>query len=367
MPFSVPHASADLRGDVLRLVKSAVIALKADVLSLSVLCPEAFCLPPPVIPDHFICRVQYILRRAVILLELNDLRIRKDLFKIQDIFDVGPAETINALVVVAYNAEVPVLFRQKAYKTELGRIGILILIHHDVFETLPIDLQDIRMLLKELDGLHDEIVKVHGVVLFEPFRIFFIEVGDKVPIEVSAGHFRVLIGRDQFIFCGGDHIQDPLFLEFLRVNAVALKDLLHDRELVIRIIDREITGIAQLLRMSAKDPDTAGMKGHDPDLAGTEPDHIIDTASHLIRGFVREGDRQDASRHDAERVNEVGDPVDQDSGLAGTGTGQNEDRAFRREDRFFLFIIEHLQNLICFHLLSPDLYNWNFPHETAKK
>ena len=149
VPFSVPHASADLRGDVLRLVKSAVIALKADVLSLSVLCPEAFCLPPPVIPDHFICRVQYILRRAVILLELNDLRIRKDLFKIQDIFDVGPAETINALVVVADNTEVPVLFRQKAYKTELGRIGILILIHHDVFETLPIDLQDIRMLLKE--------------------------------------------------------------------------------------------------------------------------------------------------------------------------------------------------------------------------
>jgi hypothetical protein len=47
--------------------------------------------------------------------------------------------------------------------------------------------------------------------------------------------------------------------------------------------------------------------------------------------------------------------VDQDSGLAGTGTGQNEDRAFRREDRFFLFIIEHLQNLICFHLFSPDL------------
>ena len=67
-------AARDFSCHVLRLLKTALELPQIDQVTLRVLCPQAFCFSSLVIRNHFICRIQNILRRTVILLQFNDLR-----------------------------------------------------------------------------------------------------------------------------------------------------------------------------------------------------------------------------------------------------------------------------------------------------
>ena len=119
-----------------------------DQVTLRILCPQAFCFSSLVIRNHFICRIQNILRGTVILLQFNDLRIREYMLKTQNIFNIRPAEFVDRLVIIADNAEIAVFCRQKAHKAELNRVGILILIDHDIAELLLIIVEHFRELLE---------------------------------------------------------------------------------------------------------------------------------------------------------------------------------------------------------------------------
>ncbi len=106
-----------------------------------ILRPQFLRLPAHVIGNHKVCRIQDILRRTVILLQLNHSRIRVNFLKIQDILDVGPTKFINRLVIIPHHAQIPVFFCQQADKFKLRRIGILILVDHYIFETLLVTVQ----------------------------------------------------------------------------------------------------------------------------------------------------------------------------------------------------------------------------------
>ena len=86
------------------------------------------------------------------------------LFKIQDIIDICSPETVDGLVVIPHHAEIFVLSRKQPYQLELGGIGILVLIHHDVFKPLPVKLQHLGKFPEEYHGIHDEVVKIHHAV-----------------------------------------------------------------------------------------------------------------------------------------------------------------------------------------------------------
>ena len=68
-------------------------------------------------------------------------------------------------------------------------------------------------------------------------------------------------------------------------------------------------------------------------LASVEPaEQLLDALGHLGGGLVGEGDGEDGIRRDALRLNEIGDAVGDDAGLARAGAGQDEQRAVRGLD-----------------------------------
>jgi hypothetical protein len=75
----------------------------------------------------------------------------------------------------------------------------------------------------------------------------------------------------------------------------------------------------------------AGLVAADAD----EPlaDEAADPLLHLLRGLVREGDREDLVGVDAALLDEVGDPVGEHAGLARSGAGHDEERPSVVEDR----------------------------------
>ena len=96
----------------------------------AVLRPQRFAFSLGVMRNDGVRSVQNILRRAIILLQTNDRRILKRIFKAQNVFDRRTAEFVDALVVVADHAEVAAFFGQHAHKCVLRMVCVLILVNH---------------------------------------------------------------------------------------------------------------------------------------------------------------------------------------------------------------------------------------------
>ena len=68
--------------------------------------PEVFHAAARVIFNEPVGRGENGIRAAVVLLEANDLRIRKMLFKLEDVRDLGSAPAVDALVVIAHHTHI---------------------------------------------------------------------------------------------------------------------------------------------------------------------------------------------------------------------------------------------------------------------
>ncbi len=88
----------DLADDVARLRVLVVELADLDLLPVAGLGPQRFGLLRAVVRDEGVCRAQNRLRRAVVLLELDDLCVRERVLEVKDVADVGSAEAINRVV-----------------------------------------------------------------------------------------------------------------------------------------------------------------------------------------------------------------------------------------------------------------------------
>ena len=69
------------------------------------------------------------------------------LFEIKQIGDLGPAPAVDALVIIADNAEVAMLLRQEVDEIKLRRVGVLVFVDHHVLEFPAAIFQNVRMLV----------------------------------------------------------------------------------------------------------------------------------------------------------------------------------------------------------------------------
>ena len=86
------------------------------------------------------------------------------MFKIQDILNIRAAELIYGLVIVSNHTQITVLGCQQTDQFELYCICILILIYHDITETLLIIFQYIFLCLEKLHGLKQQIIKIQCII-----------------------------------------------------------------------------------------------------------------------------------------------------------------------------------------------------------
>ena len=166
---AVAHSLGDVLldgvGDEFRLGVLVGELAQLDLLPRAVLGPEVFALAGHVVADDLVGGVEDVLGGAVVLLEPDDGRAGELLLKAQDVLDGRAAELIDALVVVADDAEVFVGARQQAHELKLGVVGVLVLVDEDVAPAVLVVLEDIGVLHEELDRLADDIVEIEGVCL----------------------------------------------------------------------------------------------------------------------------------------------------------------------------------------------------------
>ena len=149
--------------DLLRLVTLGEGLHQDDRVALVVLRPELFVELVLVVLDDGVGQAEDFLGRPVVLLKAHDRRLGVVALERQDVADVGPAKGVDALGVVAHDAEVLVAGRQHLGEAILGVVGVLVLVDMQIGPALLVRLEDLRLFLEEADGVEEEVVEVHRV------------------------------------------------------------------------------------------------------------------------------------------------------------------------------------------------------------
>ena len=357
-----------------------------DLLPFPVVSPQVLPLPAPVVADDRVGGLQDVAGGAVVLLQADHPGVLILAFKGEDILDGGSPEAVDGLVVVAHHADVLPSPGQQRRQQVLEVVGVLILVDEDVAELPLVILPHVGVALEQADGVKDDVVKVQGPGGPELFLIGQVDVGDLLQAEVPLGPALVgVVPRQEHLVLGpGNVAQQRAGLEGLVIQVQLLQALLDDPEGIVRVVDGEGGGKAQLFNVPPEDAHAGGVEGGRPDVVGVGADGGFQPLLQLPGGLVGEGNGNDLPGHGGlqsaeepgpalvpvrrigvlgkagEEVQvlisdvighfpavgppavfqQVGDAVDEHRGFAAARPGQKEQRAFRGQDPFQLAVVE---------------------------
>ena len=373
---------ADDVGDVHGLILLVLGGVDLHLVALAVLGPEGLALPLGVVLDDAVGGIQDIGGRAVVLLKADGLGALIDALEVEDVFDGRAPEAVDALVVVAHDADVLLRAGEEADEAELGHAGVLILVHQQVFVLVLVELTDVLVLRQQDDRLVDEVVEIEGTSFFELPLVGGVDLGREGALGVPGGGAQSLFGADELVFPAAHLVDGALDGKELVVHAQLLVHRLHDPLGVVGVVDGKAAGVADLLGPAAEDADAGGVEGRGEDLISLFPaQHPAQALFQLSGGLVGEGDGHDVpaangvlaehpvqphrgvgAGHDGgaqglhvllrdlpgrpfravgrAEADEVGDAVDQHSGLAAACPREDEERAVGGEHRLPLHLVQ---------------------------
>ena len=190
--------------------------------------------------------------------------IFKYTFKIQYILNIGASEFVNGLVIISYYTQILILAGQNANQLKLYRIGILILIHHNITESLLVILQNVWLCLQKLHRLHQQIVKIQRIVGAHLFFIFPIHFGNLLLMVIPYRIQLIFLRCDIFILRRRNGCQEISFFINLCINLKKLAHILHHGLLVICIVNGEIRIVPQPINVTSQNSYTSRVKCADP-------------------------------------------------------------------------------------------------------
>ena len=180
-------------------------------------------------------------------------------------------------------------------------VRVLILVDEHILELAFPEVAHIVEFCQELDGVEDDVVKVHRARGKQAAPVFGVDLADLHAADIAHGFggLRILLGRDLGVLRGADLREHGAVGIRLLVEIHVLEDVLHDGLAVGGIIDREARGIAQPLAVPAQDAHARGVERRRPDIVRRGTEHVFQTVLQLARRLVRKRNGDDAPRIDA--------------------------------------------------------------------
>ena len=288
--------------------------------------PEVLHLPLRVPPDHLVGHPQDVAHRPVVLLQRDDLGRRVDLLEEQNRVRRRAAEAVNRLVVVTHHHQVELRRRhQLRQEGQLNRVGVLVLVHQNIPEHLPVLFPNIRPRPEELRRHQQQVVKVHRIEVLQRLLVVTEELLRPRHLGRELGR-RQLRRRRHRILRLRDEPQDPVHGNRRRRELELLQHPL-EHPLPLRLIqNREGPLVANRLNLIPQDVGAQRVEGVQPHLLGQVAIHQRgEPLSHLGRRLVGEGQPQNRARPNPP-LQQQPDPVGDDPRLARTGTRKHQER-----------------------------------------
>ena len=267
---------------------------------------------------------------------------------------IGPAERVDGLVRVPHRDELTAVTRQRVQQGFLGRVGVLILVdqHHVVGLALAVpgrrpaqqrcgDPDDLRVVVGRDRGQ----VEARGVAVQETAPGHPVVPAERAAQPGQAPAVQPALGRaeQEIAQLGGEApgaqggpepvrpaMQDSRWPAARRLGARCLRpEHAPDLQQLLRAGQQGRRDVAGQHELPADQGVGVAVEGQRQRLAGRPPQPGGDPFPQLLRGLTAEGQDQHPFRVDPA----LGDPLhhrlDDGRGLAGTGSGQHEQRAAR--------------------------------------
>ena len=224
------------------------------------------------------------------------MRVREVLLEVEDVPDVGAAEAVDRLVVVADHRQVAVLGGEQLEPAVLGAVGVLVLVDEDVAERARVAVADLLEELEHVDRADEQVVEVHRVAC-------------GAARARSARRRRRPSARSRSRPAGGTPRPSAACswrrrsgpasragVKRLGSMSRSSRHRLDQPARVGRVVDRELARVAEPVGVGAQHPRAGGVEGHHPHRARRAADEQLDALAHLLRGLVGERDREDLVR-----------------------------------------------------------------------
>ena len=263
-------------------------------------------------------------------------------------------------------------------------VGVLVLIHQNITEFVLIISAHILMLLQQLNGNEDNIIKIQCIVGLQLGLILIIGPGNmhRPDITVFLGPVHHLLRRNHIVLFLADGIEHIFMGKGFIIQAHVLDNIFHNALGVRGIVDCKTSGIAHPFNIPAENPAAGRMEGHSPDVVGLGAQQHRKPLLQFVGSLIGKGNGQNlpGSRrlHRAEgpcqpglmlrkcfrqilqkfhvlkgnmtgdfitvaapaEADQICDPVNQNRGFAASGTGQQQQRAFCSQNRLLLLVIQ---------------------------
>ena len=244
------------------------------------------------------------------------------------------------------------LLGQQLQHPVLGAVGVLVLVDQHPAEDPAVLVAYVGEQLQQVDRADQQVVEVHRAGLDHPPLVEAVHVGDRL-LALRVRRRGVVGGVGELVLGRRDGRLDRARRKPLRVELELLHAALHHPHRVRLVVDRERALVAEAGRLRAQDPGAGGMEGHHPHRPRDPPDQPRDPLAHLIRGLVRERDRENLHRPRPFGRQQPGDPVGEHPGLARARAGEHQQRPIAVSDRLALRRVEPAQQPL--DRIGPDL------------
>ena len=285
-------------------------------------------------------------RGAVVLLKVVGDGFRVARREVEDVGDVGAAEGVDGLAVVADDHDGAVSCGHEVDDFALDGVGVLELIDEEVVEAALECLADVVVFAEEAAPEDEEVVEVGDAGLELSALVERDTVADLCCERGEGGGalenegFEVAACVDG---CGEEVAEGRGFGEAgIRWLGDVCGAALHEAFGIFAVERGEVGRQSKAVGVLLDEPSADGVKGAAGDSVAGAAEEVGEPSRHLSGGFVGEGEREDAFGAHA-GLNEVGDAVGEGACFAGARPGDNEGRLKRGGDDGALLVVEPVE------------------------
>ena len=287
---------------------------------------------PRVAGDQCVGGVDDFRCRTVVLLQPHDRCSRPAAGKFENVPDLGTAPGIDRLVVVTHYAQAPVVAGQRRHDPFLDAAGVLVFVDEQVIEPGRLGLPNVFVFGEEVVDDEQQVVEVDGARCSQGLLVAAVSRGSQLPGITGIGGERCerTVWTHRRALPAADPVEQVARAKRGLRHLQFLEHLPGGRFLLAAVDDGKPAREPHPRRMPPEDADAERVDGRDLRLVVVlRLEQLGGPREHLLCGLVREGDGQD-SRGPRATPDEVGDPGDDNAGLAGACAGENQERAHRR-------------------------------------
>ena len=221
-----------------------------DLLTCPLIAPELLVMAVAIVTNNRIGCLKNISGGTVVLLKLDNRSVGIGLIKVKNILNRCATEFINRLIVVANDHDIAIFVRKELSQNELRIVCVLILVYQNVSELILINFTNLAVVCKKLNRLHNNVVKVNGIIFL---HLLLVELINCIDVTASgiAGDVH-LVRPLKLILGNADRISNRLWRKALLINIKLLHTEGYHSLLIIGVIDREALTVAKSVAKAAK-------------------------------------------------------------------------------------------------------------------